>query len=125
MWSGLVSSKSDDLEFDLQIIEDLAGGDSAVVSELISTFLRHTIDSIGQVRAALAAGEFSQAARIAHTCIGFTGALGMDPLLPNLRALERASRAGDREQTEGCLERWQSEVEQAMSFLFTRMSGKE
>ena len=65
------------IELDLTAMEELADGDSAVLADLIATFVRHTADAIVNARTAIGAGNSVEAARIAHTCIGFTATIGI------------------------------------------------
>lgn len=111
------------IAIDLSTIEDLADGDPQVIAELIAMFVRHTGDAIAQVRAAVEAADFAQTARVAHTCIGFTASLGISDLVPTLRELERASKAGHREDVARCLARWECEFEQARRALEHRIKA--
>jgi HPt (histidine-containing phosphotransfer) domain-containing protein len=110
------------IEIDFGLIEDLAEGDSAVLADLVATFIRHTANGIAKVRTAMAAGEFSEASRVTHTCIGFTATIGITALVPILRKLERAAKAGRREEMARCLAQWDLEFEQVRQTLEARIA---
>jgi hypothetical protein len=111
----------DRIVIDLSIIDDLADGDPAAMIELIDAFSRHTADGIANVRTAIGMRGFLDAARIVHTCIGFTATLGITIMLPTLRELERASKDGHAEDMVRCLVRWEGEFEQVLRSLRTRL----
>jgi HPt (histidine-containing phosphotransfer) domain-containing protein len=108
---------------DLSVIEDLAAGDPAVLAELIETFDRHMAQGIAGVRTAIGLEAFTQAALLVHTCIGFTATLGITALIPTLRELERASKAGQPADINRWLVRWQSEFEQVRQSLLARIKS--
>jgi HPt (histidine-containing phosphotransfer) domain-containing protein len=121
-----VTTTKHPIEIDLSVIEDLADGDAAVVAELIETFVRHTADGIGKVQAAIGAGQLAEAARAAHTCIGFTATLGITALAPTLRELERAIRDERREEMTRLAAQWEREFEQVrqtLAALLNRAAG--
>jgi HPt (histidine-containing phosphotransfer) domain-containing protein len=99
------------IELDLTAMEELADGDSAVLADLIATFVRHTADAIVDAQAAIGAGNSVEAARIAHTCIGFTATIGITAMVPTLRGLERALRQEHREETIRLLAEWERQFE--------------
>jgi HPt (histidine-containing phosphotransfer) domain-containing protein len=99
------------IELDLTAMEELADGDSAVLADLIATFVRHTADAIVNARAAIGAGNSVEAARIAHTCIGFTATIGITAMVPTLRQLERAVRHDHRDETIHLLAEWERQFE--------------
>jgi HPt (histidine-containing phosphotransfer) domain-containing protein len=109
------------IEIDFSVIEELANGDPEVVAELVTMFVRHTSETIRKVRAALDGADFAQAAQIAHTCIGFTAALGISGLVPTLRAIERASQQQQRGELARHLAQWESEFAQACQDLSSLM----
>jgi HPt (histidine-containing phosphotransfer) domain-containing protein len=104
--------KEDRIELDLTTIEDLAEGDANAVADLIASFERHTTGGIGKIRDAIRSQQPLEAARIAHTCIGFTATLGIIAMVPTLRRLERAARDGQREEMGLLLSQWEEEFEQ-------------
>jgi HPt (histidine-containing phosphotransfer) domain-containing protein len=107
-------------DIDLSEIEELAGGDPAMLSELIMMFVRHTLDAIEKTRGALADGKAPEAAIIAHTSIGFTAAIGVATMVPTLRALERAARIGPPEEIGRWLAQWECEFELVREALEAR-----
>jgi HPt (histidine-containing phosphotransfer) domain-containing protein len=100
------------IELDLTIIEDIADGDPNAVAELIATFQRHTNDGIRKLREALQSQPLLEAARVVHTCLGFTATLGITAMLPTLRELERAAIENQRDKMVLLLSRWEDEFEQ-------------
>lgn len=114
----------DVIAVDLSVMEDLAEGDSALLAELIEAFDRHTAEGIAGVRTAIGLEAFAQAARLVHTCIGFTATLGITALIPTLRKLERASKAGQPADMNRWLARWEGEFEQVRQSLRARLSDR-
>jgi len=106
---------------DLSTIEDLADGDPAVQADLIGMFLRHTVEAIGKLRAAIDGDRFGEAAGIAHTARGFSATLGIMTLVPTLRELEQAARSPRPQERTGDLSRllaqWESEFDELRGTL--------
>jgi hypothetical protein len=109
------------IELDLSAIEDLADGDPAVEADLIAMFVRHTIEGIAKVRAAIGADQLAEAAGIAHTCIGFTATIGIAVLVPTLRELARAIRDEQGQEITRLLAQWEREFEQVREALHARI----
>jgi HPt (histidine-containing phosphotransfer) domain-containing protein len=109
------------IEIDFSVIEDLADGDPDTLTELITMFVRHTSDAIAGVRAAVEVADFARAARVVHTCIGFTASLGISNLLPLLRKLERASKDAHPDDIVRYLAQWQTQFELARHALQNRI----
>jgi HPt (histidine-containing phosphotransfer) domain-containing protein len=116
-----VTSERDDFEVDLSVIEDLAGGDGAVIAELIGMFIRNTAEAIEKMRAAISAREFRQAALIAHTAAGFTATVGIQALVAPLRGLERAAQEADAAEVERLSAQWERIFEQIRKTLKARL----
>ncbi len=111
------------LPIDLSTIEDLAAGDPAVEADLIAMFVRHTVEGIANVRAAIGADQFDEAALVAHTCIGFTSTIGITALVPTLRELELATKTERWEEVARLLALWEQEFEQMRQALQARIKG--
>jgi HPt (histidine-containing phosphotransfer) domain-containing protein len=110
------------LVIDLSAIEDLADGDPAVEADLIAMFLRHTVEGIGKLRAALSADQLAEAAGIAHTCIGFTATIGITALVPTLRELEQAAKAAQPDELTRLLAQWEREFDYVRRTLAARLN---
>jgi len=117
-----VSSERDDFELDLSVIEELAGGDDMLLAELIGMFIRNTAEAIEKMRAAVSARQFSQAALIAHTSVGFTATVGISALITPLRALEQAAMAADAAEMERLSAQWERGFERIRQALKARVS---
>jgi HPt (histidine-containing phosphotransfer) domain-containing protein len=118
-----VAKRKGPIEVDLRVIEELANGDPAELAALIEMFNRHTTEGIAKVRAAIGAQQFQEAARTAHTCIGFTATIGITAMLPTLRELERIARAERRKEATRLVAQWEQEFKQARQALQARMDG--
>lgn len=105
------------------MLEDVAEGDPAAMAELIATFVRHTIDGIAKVRAAVDANRLTEVVLAVHTCVGFTATIGITGLVPTLRELERAAREGQRDDLARLLERWEQEFGQVQQALEIHVKG--
>ena len=113
---------------DLSTIEELADGDPAAMAELTAMFRRHTGEQIAQARAAIAARQRWEVARVAHTCIGFTSALGLISVVPILRELERAARLERSERATFAklvllVKKWEAEFERLETALKQRIGA--
>jgi HPt (histidine-containing phosphotransfer) domain-containing protein len=106
---------------DLSTIEDLADGDPAVQADLIAMFLRHTVEAIGKLRAAIDGHRLGEVVGIAHTARGFSATLGIMTLVPTLRALEDAARSPRPQEPTQDLSRllaqWEQEFEELRQTL--------
>jgi HPt (histidine-containing phosphotransfer) domain-containing protein len=104
------------LPLDLSTIEDLADGDPSVQADLIAMFLRHTIEAIGKLRAAIEGRRYAEAAAIAHSARGFSATVGMMTLVPTLRELEEAAKSPQPQKPTQDLSRllaqWEREFEE-------------
>ena len=116
----VVTRSKHPIEVDLSVIEELADGDPAELADLIAMFTRHMGEGIERVRAAIASGEFTPAAQVVHTCIGFTATLGISALVPTLRRLERASQKRQTRLMARLLAQWEREFEQVLSIAAKR-----
>ena len=115
---------------DLNVIEELADGDTAAMAELVAMFQRHTIDAIAQARMAVATGQPQEVVRIVHTCIGFTASLGLTTMVPILRKIEHAARLEPpptvwAEQLTQLVEKWEQDFERIYEVLRSRTNRSE
>jgi HPt (histidine-containing phosphotransfer) domain-containing protein len=122
--AGRVTPIKDPIEIDFSVIEDLAEGDPAAMADLVATFVRHTTEGIARVRAAIEAGDLAEAARAAHTCVGFTATIGITALVPTIRELERTAKEGRREDLARLIEQWEREFEIARRALESRLGQR-
>ncbi len=116
-----VSSEREDIELDLSVIEDLAGGDEKLLAELIGMFIRNTAAAIEKMRAVVATGQFREAALIAHTALGFTATVGIQALIEPLRGLERAAQAADAAKAQRLSAQWEWKFERIRKRLKARL----
>jgi len=75
---------------ELQAVNPDDGG--AFVAELVEIYLRDTPQLIGQFRQAVAAADFPDAARAAHTVKGSSGTFGAARMVEVARRAEEAAR---------------------------------
>lgn len=71
-----------------------ANGKPHVYLEMLRLFVRNQKDLETQLQAALNAGDYAQAERLAHTCKGVSGSLGASDLQAHAGQLEDALRKG-------------------------------
>jgi two-component system, sensor histidine kinase and response regulator len=110
------------LPIDLSVLVDLADGDPVVEAELVAIFVRHTSEGISKTRAALSADQAPEAARIVHTCIGFTATLGIVALVPLLRELQGMVQDDRRDEAERLIAEWERGFEQVQCAMRSRIS---
>ena len=76
--------------------------------ELLPDFLRNLAMESARLPGLLAAGDFSEMARVAHSYKGTAGYFSATPLLTLARALELAARNCAREEAAQVIEQWQA-----------------
>lgn len=94
----------------LGVLEGLVGDDPTSIREIRRTFLDHLPETVGEIRAACAAGDPARAANAAHrlkSASRSVGALRMGALCAEL---ESAGRAGDAAAVAGLLDRIEVEA---------------
>ena len=75
------------------------GGNNKLYVKLLCQFAREQEGAVGQIRAALAAGDAECATRLAHTLKGVAGNLGAGPVQAAAAAVEKRLRDGDAAKT--------------------------
>jgi len=79
---------------DLERLMDFTDGNTENLRELVTLYLKQTGDQIGQLHAAVQAGDAVEIRRIAHSCAGASATCGMARIVPPLRELERQGNEG-------------------------------
>ena len=73
------------------------------LARVVASFCAQFPGKLGEMEAALAAGEHAALAALAHWLKGAGGSVGFDPLFEPARELEVAAKAGDAAQARACL----------------------
>ncbi|HEX3889407.1 MAG TPA: response regulator [Verrucomicrobiae bacterium] len=79
---------------DMSRMNDLTGGDPAMLGELADMFYKQTSQQLKQITDAVLAGDATQVRHIAHSCKGASATLGMTQLSKLMLALEKMGGEG-------------------------------
>ena len=79
----------EDSPVDVERLQDFTSGDPNNLRELVDLYLKQTDEQMGQIEAAVKAGDAQQLRRVAHSCAGASATVGMKKLAPMLKDLER------------------------------------
>jgi signal transduction histidine kinase/HPt (histidine-containing phosphotransfer) domain-containing protein len=79
---------------DMSRMNDLTGGDPAMLSELVEMFYKQTTQQMAQIEAAVREGNATQVRHVAHSCKGASATLGMTQLSKLMLALEKMGVEG-------------------------------
>jgi CheY-like chemotaxis protein/HPt (histidine-containing phosphotransfer) domain-containing protein len=79
---------------DLTLLHELFGGDETLVRDLVADFLGLQQALVGQMEAALAAGDYGQLASLSHHMRSSIDAVGLEALREPLLALEALAKGG-------------------------------
>jgi len=79
---------------DMSRMNDLTGGDPAMLNELVEMFYKQTSQQMKQIEDAVRAGDATQVRHVAHSCKGASATLGMTQLSKLMLALEKMGVEG-------------------------------
>jgi signal transduction histidine kinase/two-component SAPR family response regulator/HPt (histidine-containing phosphotransfer) domain-containing protein len=79
---------------DMSRMNDLTGGDPAMLRELAEMFFKQTAQQMEQIEAAVREGNATQVRHVAHSCKGASATLGMTQLAKLMLALEKMGVEG-------------------------------
>jgi len=79
---------------DMSRMNDLTGGDPAMLNELVEMFYKQTTQQMAQIEAAVREGNATQVRHVAHSCKGASATLGMTHLSKMMLALEKMGAEG-------------------------------
>jgi CheY-like chemotaxis protein len=96
---------------------DLGGGDMDSLKELVELYIKQTTEQIAQLGTAVRANQPEQVRHVAHSCAGASATLGMAPLVPLLRELERQGKAGQLNNAEALCADLAREFKRIQDFL--------
>jgi signal transduction histidine kinase/two-component SAPR family response regulator/HPt (histidine-containing phosphotransfer) domain-containing protein len=79
---------------DMSRMNDLTGGDPAMLKELVEMFYKQTSQQMVQIEAAVREGNATQVRHVAHSCKGASATLGMTQLAKTMLVLEKMGVEG-------------------------------
>ena len=88
------SAGSDPTPFDRQATLVNMGGDDALLDDVIRLFLDDTPELLGQIHAAIAAGDQAALVHLGHTVAGAASHFGLNPVVTVAREVENLARLG-------------------------------
>jgi HPt (histidine-containing phosphotransfer) domain-containing protein len=93
-------------------LNEIAGGDTEFIAELLGDFVSQTPALIEQITTALAQGDAATVGKVAHALKGSARAVGADEFAAIAFELEQAGKQGDLSNAPDALQRlqayWQS-----------------
>jgi HPt (histidine-containing phosphotransfer) domain-containing protein len=93
---GQMGTPSSDV--DLSRFRELSDDDPKGFRELAELYLTKTAEQVEELRAAIKALSYAQASRIAHSLVGANLMVGMNSVVPVLRALEQQAEQGNAQE---------------------------
>jgi CheY-like chemotaxis protein len=88
------AAASADAPVDMSRLLDFTDGDPENLRELVTLYLTQTEEQLGQLKAAVQAGNAQEVRRLAHSCAGASATCGVRQLVSLLRELERQGFEG-------------------------------
>lgn len=87
----------DDAPIDFERLRDISADDPEMMFELVDMYMEQTAGFIGELRTAIADGDFETIRKISHKAVGGSSTCGMNRVVPFFRELERLgeSRSGE------------------------------
>jgi HPt (histidine-containing phosphotransfer) domain-containing protein len=82
-------------QIDMTYLQDMSGGDTAFVHEILATFLETSVDLVEAIAVASRDGDAEKAIYAGHTLKGSLRSIGAEPLAALCQDLEVAVRASD------------------------------
>ncbi len=80
---------------DASALQEIAGGDPAIMDDIVGEFAETARETVARVDTALRAGDVLGAMRAAHSLKGSSGMIGAGPLHRLSLAVERSAATGD------------------------------
>jgi HPt (histidine-containing phosphotransfer) domain-containing protein len=96
---------------DIDRLMEFSGGSATNFNELVGLYVKQTTEQLQQIREAVAQGEMSQAARVAHSCAGASATCGMNCIVPLLRRMEHLGQEGEAAEAAALLPAMDQEFE--------------
>ena len=82
-------------QIDMTYLQDMSGGDTEFIHEILATFLETSADLVEALAAAARDDDTEKAIYAGHTLKGSLRSIGAEPLASLCQDLELAVRAGD------------------------------
>ena len=102
---------------DMDRMTDLTDGNHDSLRELVEMYFNQTNQQLAQMKSAIRDGQAEEVRRVAHSCAGASATLGMTPLVPKLRELEKLGAAGALPGAEEILKKTETEYARIKQFL--------
>ncbi len=106
-----------DVPVDVELLLEVGGGNGPGVQDLVEFYLQKATAVIAQLKQNLAARDFQNLERAAHSLKGSSATCGMQAVVPALRQLEELSRTGQHDNLEPIMATIEMEFERIKSFL--------
>lgn len=94
--------------FDMEQLEQLAGGDKAFEKELLTMFVEDISNSINQLAAAISANDAADAREVAHYIKGASANVGAVGMSQTAAQIEKQAKAGSLQGAPGGLRQLQA-----------------
>jgi CheY-like chemotaxis protein/HPt (histidine-containing phosphotransfer) domain-containing protein len=104
---------------DMERINDLTDGNPDLLRELVEIYFQGALPQFTQMTAAIRDDQPDALRRAAHNCAGASAALGMNHLVPHLRALEKLAASGNISDAERTLKLATIEFHRVIEFFKT------
>ncbi len=107
----------DEPPVDMDRMNDLTDGNHDSLRELVEMYFKQTNQQMVQMHTAIHTGRADEVRRVAHSCAGASATLGMAPLVPKLRELEKLGASGALPGAADILKKIETEYARIKEFL--------
>lgn len=98
-----------------EYLESVAGGDSAVIIEIVNMFREQVIEMIDEMKVLLSSKNYTLLGLLAHKAKSSVGIMGMNDLAMMLKKFELQAKEGkESELYESYITRFKTETEEAL-----------
>ena len=104
-------------------LNEITGGDTDFIAELLSDFVSQTPNLIEQIAAALAGGDTATVGAAAHTLKGSARAIGADEFAAIAFELEQAGKQGNLSDAPNALQRLQTYWHALQAYLQAQIAA--
>lgn len=109
---------------DMERLLEFSDGSANNLRELVTLYLDQTEEQLGQLKAAVRAGEPSEVRRLAHSCAGASATCGVGRLVRLLRQLESQALERDLHNADEVVRQAAAEFDRTRRFLEAYLSAQ-
>jgi HPt (histidine-containing phosphotransfer) domain-containing protein len=118
-YNNIISFTIMDYKFiNMEYLDSVSGGDTEIISELVTIFREQSVEIYNEMKALLTAKNYKSLGLLAHKAKSSVAIMGMNDLANMLKTLELQAREGLESQLYGSyIERFFTETQEAIKEL--------